>query len=299
MSFSKGNSFVPGQRHRGFTLIELLVVIAIIAVLIALLLPAVQAAREAARRISCVNNMKQFGIAFHNYHDVHNTLPPGYVYRKGYTAGGFGWAASILNSMEQTPAFNAINFDLPAWSASNSTSCTQVIATYQCPTDYTIPGYLEREGFRYAHSSYVANFGPADLDITPEDRQGLFSRNSKTRFAEMTDGLSQTLSVAERSNAVYLSIIGSAEHFDLETVWPGAIKENPMDDHGHTTLFQSAFLINSPDFDDRNSMSYHSAGSNYLFGDGSVKFLKLSINLKVYQALGTRAGGEVIGADQY
>lgn len=72
-----------------------------------------------------------------------------------------------------------------------------------------------------------------------------------------------------------------------------------MDDHGHTTEFQSAYLINDPNFDDRNSMSYHTGGSNYLFGDGSVKFIKLSINLKVYQALGTRSGGEVVGADQF
>ncbi|GAC1475473.1 MAG: DUF1559 domain-containing protein [Isosphaeraceae bacterium] len=288
------------RKQRGFTLIELLVVIAIIAVLIALLLPAVQAAREAARRIQCVNNLKQIGLAMHNYHDAHSTLSPGYTYRSGYSTGGFGWAAMILPQIEQSPIFNAINYSLPAWSLDNSTVCTQVLNSYQCPTDYTATkGVLEREGLRYARSSYVACFGPADMDFTPEDRQGLFSRNSRTRFADVTDGLSQTLAGGERSNAVYLYVIGSAKHFDLETVWPGAIKENPVDDHAHTTLFQSASLINSPKFDDRNSMSFHSGGSNYLFGDGSVKFLKLSIDLGVYQSLGTRAGGEVVSADSY
>ena len=290
------------MRSRGFTLIELLVVIAIIAVLIALLLPAVQAAREAARRASCVNNLKQFGIGLHNYHDAHNTLPPGYTYQLGYRTGGFGWASMILPQMEQTNLFNAINFNLPAWSSPNSTACTTIMATYQCPTDYTTslsPGYLEREGLRYARSSYVANFGPADLDVSPEDRQGLFSRNSRTRFADVTDGLSQSLACGERTNAVSMTVIGSADHFDLETVWPGAIKENPVDDHGHTTLFQSAYLINNPNFDDRNSMSFHNGGSNYLFGDGSVKFLKLSIDLGVYRSLGTRSGGEATGADQF
>jgi len=286
--------------RRAFTLIELLVVIAIIAVLIALLLPAVQAAREAARRASCVNNMKQIGIALHNYHDTHDALPPGYIYRQGYSAGGFGWAAMVLPQMEQRSVFNAINFDLPAWSAQNSTACNTKLSVYQCPTDYTTTsGDLEREGLHYARSSYVANFGPNDLDLTPEDRRGLFSRNSRTRFADVTDGLSQTLAAGERTNALFLTIIGSTDHYDLETVWPGAIKENPVDDHGHTTLFQSAYLINSPDFDDRNSMSFHSGGSNFLFADGSVKFLKLSINLRVYQALGTRAGGEVVGSDQF
>ena len=290
------------HHRRGFTLIELLVVIAIIAVLIALLLPAVQAAREAARRVSCVNNMKQIGIALHNYHDVRGVLPSGYVYKLGYSTGGFGWAAMILPNMEQTPLFNAINFDLPAWSAQNSTVCRTTLSSYQCPTDYTTSttqGFMSREGFSYAKSSYVANFGPNDNDVTPEDRAGVFSRNSNTRFADVTDGLSQTLFAAERTNAVYLTVIGSSNHFDLETGWPGAIKENPVDDHGHTALFQSAYLINNPNFDDRNSMSYHSAGSNYLLGDGSVRFVKLSINLKVYQALGTRSGGEVVGADQF
>src|SRR5437588_1927062 len=88
-----------GRRSPGFTLIELLVVITIIGVLVALLLPAVQAAREAARRASCVNNMKQIGIAFHHYHDARGILPSGYVYRLGYTTGGFGWAAMILPDM--------------------------------------------------------------------------------------------------------------------------------------------------------------------------------------------------------
>jgi len=287
------------HHRRGFTLIELLVVIAIIAVLIGLLLPAVQAAREAARRVGCLNNMKQIGIALHNYHDSRGVLPPGYVYAPGYPTGGFGWATMILPNMEQSALFNAANFSLPAWSSENSTVCVQKVATYVCPTDYTNQGLMGREGFNYARSSYVGSFGPNDMDIVPEDRLGLFSRNSQIRFADVTDGLSQTLAGGERTNAVYLTIIGSTNHYDLETVWSGAIKENPVDDHAHTTLFQAAYLINSPKFDDRDSTSYHAGGSNYLFADGSVKFIKLSIDPTIYQGLGSRAGGEVIGADQF
>jgi prepilin-type N-terminal cleavage/methylation domain-containing protein/prepilin-type processing-associated H-X9-DG protein len=288
------------NERRGFTLIELLVVISIIGVLIALLLPAVQAAREAARRASCINNLKQLGIALHNYHDGYNILPSGYTYTLGYATGGFGWAAMVLPRIEQKPLFDSINFDLPAWCPQNATSCLTRLASYQCPTDYTATnGYLQRQGCTYARSSYVANFGPNDLDITPEDRTGVFSRNSSTRFSDITDGLSQTLAVSERTNAVFFTVIGSDNHFDLETVWAGAIMELPADDHGHTALFQSAYTITSPFFDDRNVMSFHPGGSNYLFCDGSVKFITTSISVPVYQALGSRARGEVIGADQF
>jgi prepilin-type N-terminal cleavage/methylation domain-containing protein len=287
------------MHRRGFTLIELLVVIAIVGILIALLLPAVQAAREAARRAQCVNNLKQIGLALHGYHDAHALLPPGYTYTPGYVTGGFGWAAMVLPQLEQPSLFNAINFDLPPWSAPNTTACTQKLAVYQCPTDNTVEGFLEREGYKYARSSYVANFGPNDLDLTPEDRSGLFSRNSGTRFADITDGLSQTLAASERTNALFVRVIGSANHFDLETVWPGAIKQDPADDHGHTTLFQSAYTITSPYFDDRNVMSFHPGGTDYLLGDGSVKFIKTSIAVGVYQALGSRAGGEVVSVDAY
>lgn len=280
-------------------MIELLVVISIIGVLIALLLPAVQAAREAARKTGCANNLRQMGIALHNYVETRNVLPPGYTYRLGYGTGGFGWAAAILPQMEQKPLFDAINYDWPAWSSPNVTACTQAIGVYLCPSDYTSVGFLEREGFSYARASYVASFGPMDLDLAPEDRRGLFSRNSRTRLSAVTDGLSQTLAGGERSNLVEVRVIGSAGHFDLETVWPGAIKEDPADDHGHTTLFQTAFTFTSPGYDDRNAMSFHPGGMHCLFGDGSVRFLKNAIDLGVYRALGTRAGGEVVGSDQY
>ena len=289
-----------GRRRRlGFTLIELLVVISIIGVLIGLLLPAVQAAREAARKTRCANNLRQIGIALHNYSESRNVLPPGYVYQLGYGTGGFGWAAAILPEMEQRPIFDSINYDFPAWSSPNVTACTQVLSVYVCASDYTSVGFLEREGFSYARSSYVGSFGPMDLDLVPEDRHGLFSRNSRTRIAEITDGLSQTVMGGERSNALELTVVGSSDHFDLETVWPGAIKQNPVDDHGHTTLFQTAFTFISPGYDDRNAMSFHPGGMHCLFGDGSVRFIKDIIDLGVYRALGTRAGNEVVSSDRY
>ena len=278
----------------------MVVVIAVIGTLMALLLPAVQKAREASRRIGCTDHLKQIGLALHAYHDAHGTLPMGYSHEPGYARGGFGWAAAILPHVEQGPLFDALNFDLPAWSAENATVCPTAVGLYLCPSDETSQqGHLDRDGFRYATSSYVASFGPGDMDFgDPEDRRGLFSRNSGTRFGGVTDGLSQTLAAGERHNGRF-SVLSGGGHLYAETVWVGAIKEDPDDDHGHTTLFQAGHPPSSPAMDDRDAASRHDGGTNFAFGDGSVRFLKDSIALDVYRALSTRAGGEVIGADQY
>ena len=250
--------------------------------------------------MSCVNNLKQVGIALHGYHDAHGALPSGYGHRPGYTWGGFGWAAAILPHVEQRPLFDAINFHLPAWSIENATVCTTPVGFYLCPSDETSQqGQLDREGFRYAMSSYVASFGPGDMDFgDPEDRRGLFSRNSRTRFAEVRDGLSNTLAAGERHNGRF-AVLSNGGHLFAETVWVGAIKEDPEDDHGHTTLFQTGHTPSSPEMDDRDAASRHPAGVNFLFGDGSVRMLKSSIDLAVYRALSTRDGREALSADAY
>src|SRR5258708_2555504 len=125
--------------RRGFTLIELLVVIAVIGVLVGLLLPAVQQAREAARRMSCRNNLKQIGLALHNYHGSHNVFPPGYVSNfdaSGTDTGpGWGWAAMILPQMEQRPLFDAVNFNTPIEAPSNQTNRLGVVGGFLCPSD--------------------------------------------------------------------------------------------------------------------------------------------------------------------
>jgi prepilin-type N-terminal cleavage/methylation domain-containing protein len=126
--------------RRAFTLIELLVVIAIIAVLIALLLPAVQQAREAARRASCINNLKQLGIALHVYHDSAGAFPPGYLSLKDPVTfdndgPGWGWAARTLNQMEQAPLYNSINFVQGIEFPANQTARLTVVASFLCPTD--------------------------------------------------------------------------------------------------------------------------------------------------------------------
>src|SRR3954452_3919002 len=149
---------MPARRGRkradsGFTLIELLVVIAVIAVLIALLLPAVQAAREAARRAQCTNNLKQIGVALHNYLSAHDVFPPGYVSAVDKTitdpcdqdaensssidlGPGWAWGSMILPQMEQQPLYNSINFSLSLGYKANDTSSTTSLNVYLCPSDF-------------------------------------------------------------------------------------------------------------------------------------------------------------------
>lgn len=286
------------MKRRGFTLIELLVVTAMIGVIASLLVPAVQSAREAARRASCTNNLRQIGLAMHGYHDVHGRLPMGYTFAPGYARGGFGWGAMILPGLEQRPLFDSANFSLPLWNGANTTTATTAVGTFLCPSDETSEGrFLEREGYRYARSSYVAAFGPGNMDVNPDDRLGLFSRNSGTTFSAVTDGLSQTLAGGERHNGTFAAAIGSHDHYDAETVWIGAVKEEPGDDHAHTTLFQASHTPSSGAMNDQDAASRHPGGTNFLFGDGSVRFLKSTINLGVYRSLSSRAGGEVVGSE--
>ena len=287
------------RRRSGFTLIELLVVISIISVLIGLLLPAVQVAREAARRAQCLNHLKQIGLALHNYHDVHDALPSGYTYTPGYRSGGFGWATMLLPHMEQAPLFQATNFDLPPWSMQNVTVCLTRLGGHLCPSDLeSQQGQLDREGFRFTMGSYVACFGPGDLDEDPLDRRGVFSRNSSTRLADVTDGLSHTVFAGERFNGRFQTF-STGGHLFAETIWVGAIKEEPDDDHGHTTMFQAGHTPSSPEMDDRDAASRHADGAHIGLGDGSVRLTKNTIDLKIYRALSSRAGGEVVGIDRY
>ena len=181
------------RQRRAFTLIELLVVIAIIAVLVALLLPAVQAAREAARRAQCVNNLKQIGLALHNYDGSHQTFPSGYVSNfdaSGNDTGpGWGWAAMLLPQFEQTPLFNAINFNLAIEDPANLTSRLPNVNNFLCPSDTTAAAYwaVNRDAAtgaprqnicQVAPSNYVGMYGIGEPGPTAT---GVFFRNSKDR----------------------------------------------------------------------------------------------------------------------
>jgi prepilin-type N-terminal cleavage/methylation domain-containing protein/prepilin-type processing-associated H-X9-DG protein len=320
--------------RRAFTLIELLVVIAIIAVLIALLLPAVQAAREAARRASCVNNLKQLGIALHNYHDSMGAFPPGYLsimdpVTFDNDGPGWGWAARALNQMEQAPLFNSINFVLGIEFPSNQTARLTVLASFLCPSDAWIQNTFTVVDATttgttagapiciVASSNYLGSVGSGDPsslypyiiddDDGPPGRDngnGIFFRNRSVNIAMVTDGTSQTFMVGERSQnlsrgtwtgavtnaAVPLVALQAGSGFDPEG--GGAlVLSHTGENHGP----------NAPSGQAHGDQywSLHPGGANFVFGDGSVHFIKAQVGFTVFQSLATRAGGEVLSSDQF
>lgn len=290
-------------RH-GFTLVELLTVIAIIGVLLALLLPAVQQAREAARRTSCRNNLKQLGVALHNYQETHGVFPFGYVYRPNPqgNGAGFSWGAMILPQLEQTTTYELFNWDIPLWDPANLVPRERRMTMFLCPSDpVSARGFIEMvsSAERYAMASYAGCFGPPDLDDNQEQRDGFFSRNSSTRPRDVTDGMSFTLMLGERVNGPFVNGAMHNNHFSFETTWSGAIREitDPTDDHGHMVLFQTGHIPNNADSDDRDVTAPHVGYANFLLADGAVRALSESIDFGLYTSYGTRAQGEVINDD--
>ncbi len=287
----------PGRR-RAFTLIELLVVIAIIAILIALLLPAIQQAREAARRTQCRNNMKQIGIAIHNYHDIHKQLPPGAIMPSGFGASWdvMSWSVYILPQMDNTPLYDG----LMAETSNNTTEFdrntpglagTEVDA-YLCPSDVmgSINTVLNTQ--KLGHSSYVACIGsslPGDNDFSRGAVSGCFGVNLDFRIRDITDGTSNTILIGERDGAN-----GSAGSPRVGSTWIGSEYVGWPDRIFSTT--DDAHPVNQPSgFRAGTSFgSLHAGGAFFLFGDGSIQFIPESIDNTTWEALGTRTGDETV-----
>ncbi|MGE3821164.1 MAG: DUF1559 domain-containing protein [Isosphaeraceae bacterium] len=317
----------PGRfRGRGFTLIELLVVIAIIAVLIGLLLPAVQAAREQARRTTCTNNLKQMGLAFANYTTTHIGLPPGYVstwdgFLLKEAGPGWGWAAMILPQLDQQPLFSSINFQRPIFDRINGTARIARLAAYLCPSDNMPATWEPSEGTVWiyggqiysvshaicdvASSNYVGVFGIGEPGV---DGDGVFFRNSFVRLQDITDGLTQTIVVGERSitlnagrgNATWVGSVPGAQLWSCapDPYEPDAGVCRKEDGSGMTIGHTGEGHGPGDPWGDVNQfLSRHDKGSHFLYGDGHVRFLRNSMNYNVYKALSTRAGGELISDD--
>jgi prepilin-type N-terminal cleavage/methylation domain-containing protein/prepilin-type processing-associated H-X9-DG protein len=321
-------------QFRGFTLIELLVVIAIIGVLIALLLPAVQSAREAARRAQCVNNLKQFGIAAHNFHDTQghfpsSTRPPGLT-PLPRVAG----TTLLLQYAEGVNLYNSMNFEFTWGTIENSTTVQFKVAFFLCPSSPADPNRLdgipELNPF-VPNVNAVTDYSPT---IGVDERlkaaglvdvagPGVLVKNAKPRIADVTDGLSGTVLYAESAGRPFLyrrkglvsgdlvatarvnaggwarpasdfSVDGASEGGE---VLPGPKAINAT--NGENVAGQPFPLPYYGSEGTSEAFAFHPAGANFLLGDGSVRFVKDTVGIKIFAALVTRAGNEVVSADQF
>ncbi|QDT63780.1 DUF1559 domain-containing protein [Calycomorphotria hydatis] len=320
---------VGNLRSRGgFTLIELLVVIAVIAILIALLLPAVQQAREAARRSQCQNNLKQIGLALHNYHDGHRTFPPGVVPNTitysplDFSSNGWGWPVHLLPFLEQQSLYQKLDVSSKMIAANlDADDIDQTaISSFICPSDANSSqlspindsGPCEVACSRHmfdstigvGYSSYPGSFGSnrlhydgytAEFHITnPDACNGMFCAGKSIRLRDITDGTSNTLIVGERS------IINGGSN------WIG-IRNSSHTGHGdggYSQVLFSAYRTNNPinkvyigdsTLDDAYAGSFHVGGAQFCMADGSVHFLTDVIDFNVYENLAQRNDGKVIG----
>jgi prepilin-type N-terminal cleavage/methylation domain-containing protein/prepilin-type processing-associated H-X9-DG protein len=359
------------RKRAGFTLIELLVVIAIIAVLIALLLPAVQAAREAARRSQCVNNLKQLGLAVHNYVQQNNVLPLQSMYPASADVSwgwSYGWPLGLLPNLEQASMFNAFNFSTGLFgnsptpnfaSLGNTTVAYAQLNVLLCPSD----GSNKRPAAPYGTTNYVGNMGGPGViaamtgTIVPN---GSFisgwgdSQNfGAIGLESIRDGTSNTALFSERliginggpkvrldstdaKRAIFNGTQGAAWKSGpaaaLQFVQgckslPGSTLSEKSDANGYVWCASYPWHVAVNDythFTPPNSiscqnpseyfgswltfvgptgaappMSNHPGGVNLCFSDGSVRFVKDTVNLQAWWGIGTRNGGEVISADAY
>ena len=293
------------SRH-AFTLVELLVVVAIIGVLIGLLLPAVQSAREASRRSACTNNLRQIGLAIHGHaHARKDQFPEGWLCDPAEVHGevgpGWGWASRVLPHFEETTVGNTVANHVRAGQAisSSATSTKQaVLRGFLCPSDAMSGTPLFSPGEdgagandeesdpdhtpgaeQYARSNYAGMFGTNEIHDDALAGNGIFFGNSRVPFSHVLDGLSKTILVGERDSRMGGSLwIGMVEGVCAA---PSRI------------VGVSSHMFDAPDhFEDFSSR--HPAGSNFVFADGHVQLLLNSVDVQVFRALGTRAGGETV-----
>ena len=312
------------RRRRGFTLIDLLVVIAIIAILIALLLPAVQQAREAARRTQCRNNMKQIGLALHNYHDNANMFPPALISSGRYNNMSYpavlnttGWVM-ILPYIDQAPMYNKYNFNVPSsisnpygrplaggatTSDPNRPIYSQKLAAFLCPSD---PGgggpvtsgannagdFYERN--EVARSNYLfASGNGTDYDgpwgTAAQTTRGAFGNDGAANIRDLRDGSSMTIVVGEskqlHTSSSYGPYWGAGVHTCCHGYTPDYTFHINYNYAGSTTeKLQYAWGFGS----------HHVGGAHMLFGDGSVKFVSENMDFTQFQALNRIADGVVV-----
>ncbi len=318
---------MPRRRplRSGFTLIELLVVIAIIAVLIALLLPAVQAAREAARRIQCVNNLMQIGIALKSYEAAFEALPSGVVNPTGPitntpTGYHFGWITQVLPYLDQRTVANHLNFNVGVYDADNTTVRSTLIKSLVCPSAIG-PSRMDPTGPTAsadmpALTNYAACYGDLEVPIDTNN-SGVFYLNSRIRYEDLEDGSSQTIFLGEKSNEGTEFGWASGTRATLRNtsaplrqIRPPAgrfpnppLTADPGNGDGSTSPPAAANpvpgTVGRPKLVVGGFDSRHPGGVNFAMGDGSVKFLKETISPVVLGRLGHRADGNLLSDDSY
>lgn len=288
----------------GFTLVELLVVIAIIGILVALLLPAIQAAREAARRTECGNNLKQIGVALHNYHDTHQRLPHG-----SFHADRWSWQTRLLPFVEARSEFDQFDMNLQAWQGDNFKLISAIHKNFLCPSDTLFDAIREEEGFAaptwsLSQSDYAACIGDyknstgvgATPDYgnvgflagnTPNPVRGMIGRwRWAARFADATDGLSNTITVGECIGAMCIT-----QNFGAQCFATTAQPINFMNESLHITLPTQA----NPRWNESIGFrSFHPGGATFALGDASIRFLSENIDGVTFRALASRAGYEAV-----
>ena len=306
-------------RYRGFTLIELLVVIAIIGVLVGLLLPAVQQAREAARRMTCVNNLKQTGLAMHSYYDSNRQLPSGYISpgtsaadpSASETAKGYAWGFVLLPYMEQSSLFDSIDQTGEAIGTSNEAKAAEAnLGGYRCPTDTAPVSFSVNNGSGTVDlptSNYVAVLGWNNVTTEAGQGNGVFFRNSDIQFRDIRDGLSTTICVGERK---HIHDFFDQGPYAANSTWyaavPGVLRDAgmtmmPMMKEGPGSLVlghvgQSGMMSGkTPNHTNHivHFSSSHFGGVAFLLCDGSTHIIRDNIDYQLFKAIGTRAGGEV------
>lgn len=323
------------MRRKGFTLIELLVVIAIIAILIGLLLPAVQKVREAAARTQCRNNLKQLGLALHNYHDTFGRLPsaheigvnwysaiprdpPPSGLSGSYPTNGpfFSWATQILPFIEQENIFRQWNPKAwPWWQYQTGLPATGAnalngleVKTFKCPADQRASLTLNYGGVKVALTDYMGVNGRTEGRTSPNSgnqyywgQDGILYVNAAVKMATIYDGTSNTLMIGERppSNTSEYGWIyaGSGDHpyFGTTDVVLGVAEYSPV--RGREK-FRPGNLNDPLDEHRWHYWSLHPGGGQWTMADGSVQFIAYNVSPTVLDGLATRAGGEVVNLPQ-
>ena len=288
------------RRPYAFTLVELLVVIAIIGVLVALLLPAIQAAREAARRMQCVNNLKQVGLALHNYHDTHQALPMNNRPNPVPNSNGFSWITASLPYLEQGSLYDQLDFSVPLIDSTNSNNRSLVntsIEALLCPSDPTpgvrsdlagwwafpaAGGVLPATDRTAGVSCYKGFAGPDTWDTDPPD--ALFERQPRrpVRLRDILDGTSNVMATGERSPSYSCWASWSAAN----GAWISTLYR--INQIRQTEPLPSAPEVGGVRY---GAISLHPAGINAGFADGSVHFLDENIDLTIYRQLGHHCDG--------